>query len=189
MIRANIGQNKIWESRKQKLLGIIIDRHLCFDGYVLNQCKKAGRKLRAVARICTFVSLERPSTLMKSFIEWQFGYCPLVWIFCGRKSNNRINHLHERAPKFVYHDNQFSFENFFPKDRSVSICHRNIRLFATEMYKIKNNISTPIMSELFEKRNLNCPQTDFLLHLVNTFEFQIEGQGGINREASKFRPK
>ena len=189
MIRANIGQNKIWESRKQKLLGITIDRHLCFDEYVLNRCKKAGRKLRAVTRICTFVSLERRSTLMKSFIEWQFGYCPLVWIFRGRKSNNRINHLHDRAPKILYHDNQFSFENFLPKDRSVSICHRNIRLFATEMYKIKNNMSTPIMSELFEKRNLNCPQTDFLLHLVNTFEFQIEEQGEINREASKFRPK
>ena len=160
-----------------------------FYKYVLNQCKKAGRKLRAVTRICKFVSLERPSTLIKSFIEWQFGYCPLVWIFCGRKSNNRINHLHERAPKIVYHDNQFSFENFLPKDRSVSICHRNIRLFATEMYKIKNNMSTPIMSELFEKRNLNCPQTIFLLHLVNTFEFQIEGEGRINGEASKFRPK
>ena len=30
--------------RKQKLLGIIIDRNLRFDEYVLNQCKKAGRK-------------------------------------------------------------------------------------------------------------------------------------------------
>ena len=38
MIWANIGQTKIWESRKQKLLGIIIDRNLRFDEYVLNQC-------------------------------------------------------------------------------------------------------------------------------------------------------
>ena len=44
MIWTNIEQTKIWESRKQKLLGIIIDRNLCFDEYVLNQCKKAGRK-------------------------------------------------------------------------------------------------------------------------------------------------
>ena len=35
-----IGQTKILESRKQKLLGVIIDRNLCFDEYVLNQCKK-----------------------------------------------------------------------------------------------------------------------------------------------------
>ena len=72
-IWANVGQSKIWESRKQKLLGIIIDRNLRFHEYVLNQCKQAGRKLNALTRICKFMSLERRRTLMKSFIESQFG--------------------------------------------------------------------------------------------------------------------
>ena len=58
MIWATIGQTKIYESRKQKLLGIITDRNLRFDKYILNQCKKAGRKLRALTRICKFMSLE-----------------------------------------------------------------------------------------------------------------------------------
>ena len=40
MIWANIGQAKIWESIKQKLLGIIIDRNLRFDEYVLNNAKR-----------------------------------------------------------------------------------------------------------------------------------------------------
>ena len=77
MIQANIGQTKIWKSRKKKLLAITIDRNLRFDIYVLNQCKKAGRKLSALTRICKFMSLERRRTLMKFFIESQFGYCPL----------------------------------------------------------------------------------------------------------------
>ena len=59
MIWANIGQTKIWEIRKQKLLGIIIDRNLRFDEYILNQCKKVGRKLSALTRICKFMFLER----------------------------------------------------------------------------------------------------------------------------------
>ena len=33
--------------------------------------------------------------------------------------------------------------------------HRNIRSFAIEKYKVKNNISTTTMLELFEKRNLS----------------------------------
>ena len=110
------------------------------------------------------MSLERRRTLMKSFIESQFGYCSLVWMFCGRNSNNPINHLHERALRIVYNDNQSCFENLLRKDRSVSIHHRNIRSFAIEIYKIKNNMSTPIMPDLFEKRNLSynlCSQTDF----------------------------
>ena len=75
---------------------------------------------------------------MKSFIESQFGYCPLVWVFRGRKSNDRVYHLHERALRIACNDNQSSFENLLRKDRSVSIHHRNIRSFATEIYKINS---------------------------------------------------
>ena len=98
-------------------------------------------------------------------------------MFCGRKSNNCINHLHERALRIVYNDNQSCFENLLRKDRSVSIHHRNIRSFAIEIYKIKNNMSTPIMLELFEKRNLNYnlrSHTDFSLHSVNTFAYGLK---------------
>ena len=41
----NVGETKIWDSKQQKLLGILIDRDLRFDEYVLSQCKKAGKKL------------------------------------------------------------------------------------------------------------------------------------------------
>ena len=136
-----------------------------FDEYVFNQCKKVGRKLSVLTRICKFMSLERRRTLMKSFIKSQFGYCPLVWMFCGRKSNNRINHLYEIALRIVYNDNQSAFENLLRKDHSVSIHHRNIRSFTIEIHKVNNMLTT--MSELFEKRNLNYnlrSQSDFLLH-------------------------
>ena len=59
----------------------------------------------------------------------------------------------------------------------MSIHHRKIRSFAIEIYKIKNNMSTPIMSELFEKRNLNYnlrSQTDFLLYSVNIVAYRLK---------------
>ena len=127
MIWANIGQTKIWESRKQKLLGIIIDRNLRFDEYVLNQCKKAGRKLSALTRICKFMSLERRRTLMKSFIESQFGYCPLIWMFCGRKSNNRINHLHEELLELFTMTINHLLKIYFGK---IAQCLSSIEIFA-----------------------------------------------------------
>ena len=130
ILKCTIIQTKIWESRKQELLGIIIDRNLRFGEYVLNQCKKGGRKLIALTRTCKFMSLERRRILMKSFIGSQFGCCPLVWIFCGKKSNNHINYLYKRALRIIYNDNQSSFENFLREDRSVSIHHRNTRSFA-----------------------------------------------------------
>ena len=55
---------------------------------------------------------------MKSFIESQFGYCPLTWMFNGRQANSRINRIHERALRIVYKDNTLSFQDLLIKDKS-----------------------------------------------------------------------
>ena len=117
---AKIGHSKIWENCTQKLLEIIIDRNLKFDEYNLTQCKKAVRKIKALARVFTYLSFERGRTLMKAFIESQFAYCSLIWMFCQRSSNTWINHLNERALRIVYNDNESTFEDFLKKDNSVS---------------------------------------------------------------------
>ena len=54
-----IGQSRIWESEKQKLLGVTIDKHLKFEEHIVLQCKKAGQKLSALARVCNILNQER----------------------------------------------------------------------------------------------------------------------------------
>ena len=100
-IWAKIGDARIWESNKQKLLGVHIDRTLYFDEHVSNSCKKAGRKLSVLARLPSYMTLTQSKVLMKSFIEAQFGCCPPVWMFHGRVLNRKIDHLHERSLRIV----------------------------------------------------------------------------------------
>ena len=45
-----MGDEKIWEIAKQKLLGMEIGRNLDFDDHVISLCKKAERKLAVLAR-------------------------------------------------------------------------------------------------------------------------------------------
>ena len=117
----NVGETKIWERKQQKLLGILIDRDLKFDENVLSQCKKAGKKLTALIRISKFMTFGQRRNIMKAFIESQFGYCPLVWMFCGRQTNARINHIHERALRAVYNDEISPFEELLGRDKSETI--------------------------------------------------------------------
>ena len=117
----NVGKTKIWESKQQKLLGILTDRDLKFDEYVLSQCKKAGKKLIALVRISKFMTFGQRRNIMKAFIESQFGYCPLVWMFCGRQTNARINRIRERALRAVYNDEISSFEELLGGDKSETI--------------------------------------------------------------------
>ena len=77
---------------------------------------------------------------MKSFIESQFSYCPLIWMFCSRRMNQKINHIHERAFRVVYKDYTSSFEELLKRDKSVCIHHQNIQKVAIEMFKVKNNV-------------------------------------------------
>ena len=114
---------------------------------------------------------------MKAFIESQFAYCPLIWMFCQRSSNTQINHLHERALRIVYNDNESTFEDLLKKDNSVSVHHKNIRLLGIELYKVKNNLLTHLMSEIFNLRNIDYnlrSQTDFKQGPVNTVNYGLK---------------
>ena len=57
-IWAEIGHAKIWENPKQKLLGVVIDRDISFDGYVSSLCRKAGKKLPDLARLSHYMRLK-----------------------------------------------------------------------------------------------------------------------------------
>ena len=45
MMFANIGQSRIWEKEKQKLLDLTIDKHLQFGEHNLKQSKKLYKNL------------------------------------------------------------------------------------------------------------------------------------------------
>ena len=95
---------------------------------------KASRKLTALGRLSRFLSFDQLRILMKSFIESQFAYCPLVWMFHNREWT-KINRLHERALRILYKDNCRTFNELLVKDGSISIHHRNINAVAIEIYK------------------------------------------------------
>ena len=74
-------------------------------------------------------------------------------MFCGRQTNARINHIHERALRAVYNDEITPFEELLGRDKSETINRRNIKILAEELFKIENGFSNDIMAQLICKRN------------------------------------
>ena len=171
-ILGNVGDKKIWEDDKVKLFGVTIDNKLKFDYHVSDICLKAGRKLSALTRLTKFLPLERKRILLKAFIESQFKYCPLTWMFYSRSSNNKINRLHERTLRIIYDDCTSTFEELLDKAGSFRVHHSNIQTLAVELYKVRHNISTNIFSDIFIINNQNGPrlrsQNDFFRPPVRT---------------------
>ena len=154
---AKVGDFKIWESWHERLLGVDIDNSLKFALHVSNICKKAHIKLSALGRVSRFIPVDKRRILFKSFIESQFSYCPLVWMFHDRQINNKINRLHERALRIVYKDDLSSFEKLLERDGSVSIHHRNLQSLAIELYKFSRGWSVSLMNDIFSHRHYSGP--------------------------------
>ena len=152
-----MGDELIWESNEEKLLGVIIDKNLNFNSHLTTLCKKVSQKVTALARIVKFLPFHRKRLLLKTFIESQFSYCPLVWMFCTRQMNRKINHIHERALRMVYDDCTSSFNELLKKDKTISIHQRNIHCVAIEMYKAKNDLSPLFMKEIFDQNRIFGP--------------------------------
>ena len=80
-----MGDENIWEISKQKLLGMEIRRNLNYDDHVILLCIKVGRKQAVLARLPKFMSFKQKRILMKTFVESQFGYCPIIWMFYSKR--------------------------------------------------------------------------------------------------------
>ena len=158
-----VGEQVIWESQEEKLLGVTLDKKLKFDKHLSIICKKARAKVTALARLAKLVTFEKKRILMNAFIVSQFSYCPLVWMFCSREMNRKINRIHERALRMVYLDYTSSFDDLLRRDNTVSIHHRNIQLLAVEMFKVKNGLSIDIMQNLFNLNGNGMSNRSFLI--------------------------
>ena len=101
-------------------------------------------------RISKFITdKDKPKLIMRTFIESQFNFCPLVWMCHSRQLNHKINHLHERALRVVYKNNSLTFKQLLEINKSFTIHERNLQKLPTEMYKVKHNLCPKPFQEIF----------------------------------------
>ena len=174
---AMVNNNEIANSCSEKLLGVTIDCNLSFDEHLNQLCSRAGQKLHALARMSKYMNTSQKRTIMKAFITSQFGYCPLIWMFCSRALNTRMNKIHERALRIVYKDYTSSFYYLLDKDESVSIHIKNLQKLVIEIFKMKQDDSQEILKTIFktsENKYSLRRNTIFSSRNIRTEHFGIE---------------
>ena len=130
-------------------LGIEIDQKLTFNCHVKAICSKAAEKLSALQRIANIIDEEKRNLLFSAIIKSQFSYCPILWMFCSRRSINLINNIHQRALRATFANHTSNFTQLLEKKRESTIHQRNTQALMKEIYKFINNLSPPIMTTCF----------------------------------------
>ena len=151
-VNIKVRNKKLYEVKNSKLLGISFDSNINMVSHIKGICKQAGNKLNALARISHYLDEEKRKILMKTFVISQFNYCPLIWMYCQRRSNNLINRIHERALRIAYNDYTSDFESLLQKDNSVTIHERNIQGLTLEVYKTMHDLNPVFMKEIFSPK-------------------------------------
>ena len=97
-----INSTKVEAGDDVLLLGITIDKKLTFKQHVENLCRKAQYKLHALRRIRKFLTIGKAKMLGNAFIDSQFKYAPLLWMFCRKTFYSKIEKIHHKTLNVIY---------------------------------------------------------------------------------------
>ena len=174
-VNLRVSEYDIKNSECEKLLCVKFNNKLTFEKHITDICRKASRKVYALARIAPCMDLSKRRIVMNASFNLQFNYCLLIWMCHSRTRNRKASRLHERCLPIIYNNKQLSFKMPIEKDGSVSIHDRNIQCLDTEMYKVSNGLSPPVVSNILTQKivtlticDLIFSFTDFLLGLYFT---------------------
>ena len=163
------------------LLGVIIDKNLTSKKPIDNLIRKAQYKPHALRRIRRFLTIEKAKILFNAFIDSQFNYAPLIWMFCRETFYSEIEKMYHRTLKMVYGMDD-SCSNLLLSSNSVSIHQRHLRFLVTEIFKSISQISPEFMWSFFKPKKLsydlrkgpilNLPRTQSTYFGTNAIHFR-----------------
>ena len=133
-LNLNVTSRIIPCSSEVKLLGINTDNQLKFNKHIDNLFKKASFKLYTLWRIKRYLTAEKVRLLANAFIDSQFNYNSLIWMFAGKILINKFCKIHQRTLQVVYNECNESYEKLLQLINNASIHQRYLRYLALEVF-------------------------------------------------------
>ena len=117
-------------------------------------CVKANRSVSAFSRVASYLQKSQKRLLYNSFVMSNFKYRPLIWMFCGKGANNKINKIHKRALRVLLDDYDASFADLLVRGNEKTVHVQNLQKLMVEIYKTLNHENPLVLSELFQRREI-----------------------------------
>ena len=112
-----------------KVLGVMIDERLNFSEHVSSLCNKTARQLNALACISKYIDVPSRKMIYNSFIVSNITYCALVWHFCGKVNNGKIEKINERALRIVCNDYTSKSDDLLDLSNSDTIMSTRLQIW------------------------------------------------------------
>ena len=173
----NVQNTTISSTERMKVFGVKIDNKLNFTEHISDVCIKAGRQLNILQRLKRVLDYKSRMVIYKSFIMSNFDYCPIVWMFTGKKSLDRIENIKKHALRFVLDDYGSSYHDLLIQTEVPGIKIMTLRLLAIEVFKCVNKLNPEYLNEMF---TIKSAHTTFVILLFWKDLNRIQQGTGLN---------
>ena len=102
---------------------------MTFKQHIENLCQKEQYKLHALRRIWS-LTIEKDKILGNGFIDSQFNYTPLLWMFFRKTLYSEIDKIHHKTSKLIYESGD-TYDNLLVQGNTVSVLERHLSFFIT----------------------------------------------------------
>ena len=172
---------KFLKTKQEKVLGVTLDNKLNFATHLLNITKNTNKKFNALTRVQKYMTTDKKN-IFSSFIKSQFVYCPLIWMFCIKRSLRRINNIHEWCLCLIQQNYRSEFERLLENANEKSVHQKCIEFLLIEVYEYLNRLSPGIMNTFFKFR-----QNTYNLRNFQIFESQNPGTKKFGLDSLAYR--
>ena len=93
--------------------------------------------------------------LGNAFIDSQFNYAPLIWMFFKKGLYLKIQRIHHKTLKVIYQPNK-TYEKLLELSEPVSIHQRHLRFLVTKVYKSTYFLNPRLMCYFFTHKEITC---------------------------------
>ena len=89
-----------------------------------------------------------------SFINNQFNYAPVIWMFSNKCSIDKNMKIHNGTLQIVYDVYDESYENLLNRSDDISIHQKHLRYLAIEVYKSLTKLNPGFMWNFIERNHI-----------------------------------
>ena len=161
-------------SNSINILGVKLDKDLKFQLQINEICSQSGKQINALKRIRHYLDKSCRMTIYNSYINSNFNYCSVVWMFTNKCNKDKLEKTNKRALRFVSGKNHLSYDEMCKEGKQLNIYRKCVKGAAILLYKIKHGMAPNYVSEMFIPYESNYDMRDndkFILPQFHTVKF------------------
>ena len=169
-----IQDSEIRPSESIDILGLELDNLLKFGPHIDKLCHQTGKQINALKRIKHHLEKDSKRTIYNSYINCNFNYCSVVWMFTNKSNMDKLERTNKRALRFVTNQGHLSYDELCRQEKQLTVFERCIKNMAIQLYKIKKGTAPIYLKELFQAQTSDYEMRDnqrLTLPLFNTVSY------------------